>query len=539
MVPALLTLSYAPFKAEVECPRSHTCCGFARFRPYILVQICRLKLRTTSESSSTSTDTPAVSAAPPTTAPVVVTKTAVTLADHLDLRNLPLATTPGGKNFALKCLHPAESEIKVNRGPGGSLPSVGMNFDFIKTIPVPLNTVNCYIVQTANPLVPLMLDFLDSQGTSVGRAAYTNTAFGLSGYKTAWSSYGGLIPTTVNNYLEWVDDYRVTAQSLTLDYIAPMVADQGTITAAQFTHKPVTQSPASCTFRDSQGTPPYAMQSYNSVADTWFYEPMPDPQTLLMGTSAYTAKLREGVYQPLKLTKFKWVNARDRFVPLNSRSAVTGMIVREAVPSVPGSIAAVFPYMISDTPLATDAPLVKPSCHTVGLVHISGMGVTSTNNVSLRIRFRQCIEMHVTPGSLWSPMTEAPYPPDRLAYEMVAEIFGRMKDGYPASYNDLGKLKDTIGKLGNELIQYVDPVLDVLGMVPGVGSVASGLKTAMKVGKGVAGVVSAVKQRKKQRVSAQPATGEKAGDQPTSNTAAAAAARAQQKKGGRSKGQKR
>lgn len=503
------------------------------------MQICRLKVRTTTESSSSSTNTAAVTPAAPTTAPVVVTKTAVTLADHLDLRNLPLATTPGGKNFALKCLHPAESEIKVNRGPGGSLPSVGMNFDFIKTIPVPQNCTDVYISQTANPLVPFFANFVDNQGNSLSQAAYTNTVFGLSGYKTSWTSWNGLIPTTVNNYLEWVEDYRVTAQSLTLDYIAPMVADQGTITAAQMECKPVTESTAASTWNGSSSTPPYTLASYSRTADTWFYEPMPDPQTLLMGTSAYTAKLREGVYQPLKLNKFKFVNARDRFVPLSANRSAVGMQVREGILGVPGAVAPMFPYQISFTPISTDAPLVKPSCHTVGIIHLSGMGVSATNIVSLRVRFRQCIEMHVTPGSLWAPMTEAPYPPDRLAYDMVTEIFGRMKDGYPASYNDLGKLKDTIGKLGNELIQYVDPVLDVLGMVPGVGSVASGLKTAMKVGKGVANVVSAVKQRKKQRVSAQPATGEKSGDQPTSNTAAVAAAKAQQKKGGRPKGQKR
>lgn len=392
----------------------------------------------------------------------------------MDLRNLPLATTPAGKNFAIKTLHPADSEIKIARAPGGLLPSVGISADMVDTLPFPAGSTSCYIVQTANIWTPLSVVFTNAAGQYVDHYIWTNSALGGPGLLHAPTTWAALTAGSVALF-DKVTKFRVLSQSVTCDVIAPAVSDQGTIVSSQFDSSPKTISPATWVYGSSNYT-------ISGGADIWQYLDPPVSNALLMATSAYTSKAREGFYQPLKLDKFKWVDIFDTYFQSGS------VHTPETWNTTMNGAHSNFPVYYNAIPMApNDASLPKPSSNVVGMSWIEGVNST---NVSLRIRARQCIEVIPIPGGMYAPLAEAPYPPDELCFKMVREIGARMKDAYPASWNAQGTLKDAILKIGNGVLKFADPILDAVSMVPGVGSIAGGLKVA----KGIAGAVKAVTQ---------------------------------------------
>lgn len=409
----------------------------------------------------------------PVPAPTVVTKTKVSLADHLDLRNLPLATTPAGKNFAIKALHPADPEIKAARSPGGCFPSVGLSYDSIETIPFPATAVSAMFIQHPNCMIPACLVFLNSSGNYVDHYLWANNAFGGAGLMHAPANMtAALASFHTSNFYGQVDSYKVLSQSITCDVIAPAVSDQGTIVAAQIFDKPRTIQACSMSSDHTKFT--------DLVADCWIYERTPDLSALLMGTSAYTSKAREGFYQPLKVDKFKWVSVRDSVWYGKLAETYNNLCVVNT-----SSGWSNYPIYTNDSPFDVDCKaLVKPSANVVGLAYIEG--TAGNPSVSLRVRVRQVTEIIPTSGSIYAPLTEAPYPPDELSLKMVREIQARMKDGYPASYNDLGKLKNIISSIGSSVMKYAEPALDALTVVPGIGTAAKIASTGLKVAKALA-----------------------------------------------------
>lgn len=413
--------------------------------------------------------------------PVVVTKNMVSLADHLDLRNLPLSTTPAGKNFVIKSLHPADHEIKSVRGPGSTVPTLGVCADMVDTIPFPAGATSAYLVQTPNPAIPLSVIFVDSAGVGVEYWLWSNPGFGGPGlqrnptYNSAVSFWG--------NMHNQIEAYRVLAQSVTVDVIAPAVADQGTIVSAQFEKYPQTMQATTMIYDNNTW-------KIDQFCDVWAYDSVPEATAILMGTNAYTAKAREGFYQPLKIGTFKWRAVDDYMIQMAKANSMTAGSVNQTFTTNN------FPIYFAGTYISANGlPIPKPTSKIIGLTWIEG--TEGAPRVSLRLRARQVTEIIPTIGGTYAPLAEAPYPPDELAFKMVKEISARMKDAYPASYNASGKLKDIIKNIGEGILKFSDPVLDVVGMIPGVGNVASGVKTAIKGAKAVAGAVKAATERKK------------------------------------------
>lgn len=431
------------------------------------------------ESSSDSKVTQ--NTAVPVPAPVVVTKSAVTLAERMDLKNLPLSTTPGGRSFVLKSLHPADSEIKSTRAPGGMMPSLALSCDMIDTIPFPPNAVSCAIIQTPNIMFPASLVFYDINDNYVDHYIWANAALGGNAHPihapTLWSS----IISGLTNLDSKIVAYRTTAQSITCDVIAPAVANQGTITSAQFREMPLTASPCEM---DMSSAPPKILQA----TDVWYYNEAPSHAQLLMGTSAYTAKAVEGFYQPLKLTKFKWVNVNDAVMFLTDANVdrVCDSVARNFTL---GNYPIYFNALTPD-PKVTE-PMSKPSDHTVGLTYIEG--TAGNPQVSLRIRLRQVCEIVPKLGGVYAPLAEAPLPPDELCFKMLKEIGGKMKDAYPASYNDWGKIKDKILSIGKGVLKFADPILDVMSFVPGAGTVVGAIRKGVDLAKGIQSAFDAPK----------------------------------------------
>lgn len=456
----------------------------------------------------------------PVVAPVVTTKSSVTLADHLDLRNLPLATTPGGRAFAMKSLHPADSEIKTVRGPGGLYPSLGIAFDSIMTIPWPEGATYAVVIQWPNLMVPFNVQFhgpiaayADATDVILKNYLVINKALDT----TAGSVNSELTPILRDHFVDLahdIDAYRVMSQSVTCEVVAPAVADQGTIVSAQVVDRPRTlnQSYLNWTYSSSVPHDVWSNTVGGFTSDCWIYDDIPDPDNLVMGTTAYSGSARQGFYQPLKIDKFDFVSVDDPmyFYSPDSGAPLPAVTLDRAAWHL-GGAGNYNPYY-GNYPIATsqgwdhedhhkfssrvEQSILKPSGYAIGYTRIAG--TAGYPNVSLKFRFRQVSEILPVIGRRFAALAEAPFPPDDLSYRMVREIGARLKDAYPASYNDLSKLKEVIAKLGKGLLKYADPALTLVSTVaPQTAPAVAGVRTVLDGAKLVAAAVKRSRRRRK------------------------------------------
>jgi len=387
----------------------------------------------------------------------------------------------------MKALHPSDHEIKSTRVPGGNHMSVALCSDQIETIPITNAGATASITLIPNPLIPCVVDVIDGGTTTYKH--FINAAFGGTvRTNTTWSN----IFNQSQSFAKRVEKYRVTSQSVTVELIAPALADQGTITACQYDVPPRTVNPSYCDI-----TSPNDFNTGRTVyctPDFYVYEKPVTTSQMVLGTQAYTAKAREGAYMPLKLRSFKWRNNNDPMVAYATTAELGRVMCTSATPMDSSG----WPFYLGALP-STDqfgvAGLLPKNCgHGIGVMAIEGMAAS----VAIRVRVRQTLEIVCKPSTEFSPMAEVALPPDDTALRMYYEVSSRMADAYPASYNDLGKLKSIISGLAKKILPFVDPALDFLSGIPGpVGAIATGAKTVIPVVKQVREAVKKKKMAKK------------------------------------------
>lgn len=421
-----------------------------------------------------------------------MTTSGVTLADKLRLKDLPLATTPGGKNFVLKALHPSEHTIKSARVPGGNELSVALCSDQVYTFPITHANSGMDILLTPNVIIPASCK-LWSDGDPEKHYNMYNAAFGGTVVENPNSGPASAMIFQLSGLIR---QYRITAQSVTVELIAPTLTDQGTITAFQGVNPPLTGNLS--TFVVDGSNP---ITAARVGQDILVYPELPDSSSGILGSSAYTSKARDGCYMPLKLQKFKWYNFSDRAIFMSWPGV-------DPVSDIPYALnctnALDYPYYEARGNLVAwkGLPSMPKLCgDTYGKIVVAGLAA----GVSLRIRVRQVIEIVVPPGTTYAPLVEVSLPPDELALRMYKEISARMMDAYPASYNDLGKLFSTIKGMAQKILPFVDPLLEVISKMPGyvgdLGEIGKGVATLAKEG-----VQIARKRRKKRQQGKDPGT---------------------------------
>lgn len=415
---------------------------------------------------------------------VVLTSSGVSLADKLKLNELPLAATPGGKVFCLKALHPSEHTIKSARVPGGNINSVALCCDMVETFKV--TTAGSVVSINVVPSIFVPASVVIQNGDTRTYGNFYNAAFG--GRYIAQPNARSAI-SVLEQMLKNISMYRITSQSVTCELIAPALSDQGTITASQFANPPRTLN------NGSAGTETQA--AIDPLPDVYIYQDPPDPSAQILGTSAYTAKCRDGVYMPLKINSFKWRNMNDRVLIENIPAE--DMYSLNPIADISLNETLTYPYYESRSTYAhwdNTYPHPKLCGDNIGLISFAGMAA----NVAIRVRVRQVVEIAVRPSTLYAPLVETALPPDETSLRMYYEISSRMADGYPASYNDLGKLTNIIMGLGKKILPYVEPALDVVSKLPGpAGTVA---KLAQKAVPVVSSVVQTVASRKAAKAAA-------------------------------------
>lgn len=398
-------------------------------------------------------ESPSSSAVVPAAPAIVRTGNKISLADHLDLRNIPLATTPGGKNFSLKALHPADPEIRSSRIPGSNRSSTALFCDMVETIPISNADEHVRIVLMPSPCVPCTVIRGATEGSmTYASYAFCNVAFGGTFVVNPTAISYAHIEHLFNNVAE---QYRVAAQSVTVELVAPSTSNQGSIVSSQVVQKPQKFYGANISaYSGSQSGP---TQCY---APLELYDSPPFGAQLVLGTNAFTGEARDGVYAPLKLTSLSF---KDNNNPRACAGSVTGITVPTYAFTYNPYSPQIFPYP-GNTGNDLYVPMFAPwSCPNYSITTVTGMAA----NVALRIRVRQVLEIVPYPGTVYAGAMENALPVDELALKMYAEVSSKMRDAYPASFNDLGILKDVVVKLAKHLLPFVDPVLSAASSIPG------------------------------------------------------------------------
>lgn len=385
-----------------------------------------------------------------------MTTEAVSLRSHLKLDELPLATTTEGRKFVTKALHPADHEIKAVRVPGGVDNTVALQID--QVLDYPLDEAQTRIILAPDVFCPILVEaagLLDQYG---GRIRFTPTVFGGNG----WDSYDDGLADQVEVLRSNFESLAITSESVTIEFTAPALSNQGTITALQFPFHPQYIYPKKTdkVFSGDENLDfgiPYAM-----------FDAFPRKAAGLAGARAYNGKLTAGVYMPLRLDKFDQQYVNNLTVrgwgQVNNPDVDGHGLPRLGQFSDVG-------YIKARLGAPLQAERFRPLDKNFGIIYLDGYAAGS---VSIRIRFRMTVEGRVFPGSSYAPLAEPPPPPDDLAMRMYREIAGRMQNAYPSSFNDWNKLKGTVLSVANKILPHAAPWLSTaLSGLPYGGAISS------------------------------------------------------------------
>lgn len=410
--------------------------------------------------------------------------------EHLDLNNLPLANTEAGKNFVMKALHPSDHEIRVTRVPGGSDNTVAMAidqvFDYVPSVKSGTTAKPFMFIVRPNIQCPIWV--FEENGTEDGWTpaySFVPPAFAGKGY----------LPTTRTDDADtWayltknVEAVRITSESLTTELVAPSLSNQGTVVANQYAvYKQNVwstirnHSDSAAIHPDGSGT----MGNYTVVLPYQLIEQFPTKSMMMNGTRAFSGNARDGAYLPLRLDNFKMrglgsiVTAGVSQLFASDGYPMITPFAYEYSPDILHNLDHNFFYGSGGTMMG--GRYFGDLSNTYGQILYSGI---STDGTSIRCRFRMTVELRTYPGTNLAPLAEVPPPADSLAIDMYHEIAGRMKNAYPASYNDWDQLKKTIKTLARGALAVVNPAIHYLAqglpMGGAIGSIASSLAEGLQ-----------------------------------------------------------
>jgi hypothetical protein len=456
------------------------------------------------------------------------------LSEVITGKGIPFGSTLDGKAFATKVLHPADPICECKGVPdGGSRPTVMLNFNSNSVIapPIPIAdadtwNMDCIIIQH-----PVYRGYCQTYATSTP-GTYNTVFFDnpqipqISGTVDANNRQ--------DSFIQNVAEYRMVYGGVTGVWDAPKLANQGTIITAQY---PLRNRKVSVSLDGSVGHdakrvreeelpdkvrtqieslrnaryasgyepkedirddidkkkqfgayvgPPYADTAY-SLAQVWSEFPR-DFDSLFNMPSACMSVAELGFYAPFKVDdEMKWKKTFDIYAYIGmvygtylfsnaSTFHVNGTAqalntALNLMPPVPSEL----PYGLKTMgPLAPGGygNLIIDRC-SENIIHISGRNLSRQGRFFLYLRFGfQC---RVFPGSIYSPMQITPPELDHEALDCVRRIQRQLKDGYPADYNDWGKLFGVIKEAANQIGPFLGPFGAVARAVGGAAGLAESI----------------------------------------------------------------
>jgi hypothetical protein len=399
-----------------------------------------------------------------------------------------LGNTAEGSAWALKALHPADPVVEVAGLPDDTSTNVVMlNYQAAYTIRAPSETIDPtwgFVMQVhSNPVnFGFWIKTDENGGPSGTFAPFLNPQ---------------LVGTTVMDKAEaWSDKvkrWRMAYMSITLDFDGPALSNQGSIAGTMAPYSPYTFY--------------YGVQ-YDTIGNQAAFHPIrapgrpsesdfPNFSRIISNPNAYSGEARDGLYLPLKLTRThqQWKSEAD----LEHWVNYTYVAEKRAL-AVPTSTSATsYPhpglttFYSNPTTKSAEVKIMPPFGNDlVGHIAAKNLSVASGYNVIIRAGF----ECQVGSGSELTPFMRLSPPSDRLAIESYFQISRSMKDGYPASYNSLGKLWNIIRgaaiALSPAIAAFPHPAAKGIGA--GLGLIAAALPAHKQRRKKVETMPQAAKQ---------------------------------------------
>lgn len=371
----------------------------------------------------------------------------------------PMGTTDQGQFWAMKALHPAEPGVSMSGVPDEeTVPTVFQNYASSFQVSAPSATVwgfDAYFFP--HPYLMGMIQ-TNAGGITSAEIPIVNTQVGTG------------IPFVPFNLL--CERYRLGYMGVTAYHDASATTNEGTLAAAQYTAVP---TPLSIIANMSATVVP------NDVAimgEMWADKPRTFTQLQSM-PSAYLGNARDGCYCPYKLSRDfkKWRSTNDYVTYVDYFQATQMGIAtyQQGITNVgvgvldPGS-SIVYPYGIPGTHGTTGAGPFTSLVHKrmdSGMIHISARNLDPV--ASFTFYLRMGVEMQVLPGTTLSPMQMTSPALDQVALDSYAAVSRELRDGYPADYNDLGKILKVIAEVASDVLPMIfpgaGPVMQVAKMV--------------------------------------------------------------------------
>lgn len=415
-------------------------------------------------------------------------RTAQQLKNIIQAKGLNLGTTPNGADWCVKALHPSDPLTEVQGIPDqSSVPSLFMNFQTVANITPPTNATSTW--STEIQVFPHPIQFAAmSNHFSTGDVYQEVLNSQLTG-----TGHGVKYDSFCKQFKRW----RLAYAGVTIYQDGPDLANQGTVVCCQ---KPVevpefsiSMGSAPSLTRTTIGAfPAFNIDAADGRASYAASQAMPN---------AYFGRSREGVYVPLKLSENhqKWYSYADSMYQATS-SAVTPLITAPDTPNpiggqliITGNLNPVaygqYPFIsLNDMHQYTSGVNVgivgEPTANFCSQnwadICFKNMAVTT----SLSLFFRYGFECQVVPTSLMAPHLKLSPAYDPAALSAYYAISRELKDGYPADFNDLGKIWAAIKEVANTLSPIVE-------LIPGFGSsIVAGGKLAGKIGDRMVGALT-------------------------------------------------
>jgi hypothetical protein len=373
--------------------------------------------------------------------------------------NLAFGDTPTGADWCIKALHPADPLTEVRGVPDmSSMPTVCMNYQSVLTIQPSAGSVTPWSFEASLLPHPIQFMVADVYDNVVPLGTY----FELPNTQLAGANHADRYVGFRTLFQRW----RLAYMSVTCHQDGPDLANQGTICVSQPPVSPVcVNAPATDAF----------VQAACPMTVGYDIEDKPNYATSQSMPNAYLSRSRDGAYVPLKLTETcqDWVSEADSVYSTTLNHAVGNNFEDWNIPSANPSqcwpfIGLIPRYTVGTTPYGR---LTSP-CLSGNFAHISGRNLS--NQTSFTFYVRCGIEAQVSPSSGLAPQLKLSPPYDPRALATYFAIARELKDAYPASYNYLGRMWDTISPIAKSIFSS----LGTGGVLGGIGRVGNAVVDA-------------------------------------------------------------
>jgi len=462
--------------------------------------------------------------------------------------NVEFGRTMDGRDWCIKALHPADQLLEVHGIPDeDGIATTMLQYQATMTIGASegaTNTWDLIYQMTPNPLQFGYAAIYDSVSThSVNPVVVGFHNPQLWDEEAASADQGGKsVAVLCRDFEAW----RLAYMSVTAVHEGPTLADQGSVVACQ---KPVRFTNVPAVGLDPNGSA-YGYNEYIATTNVslWHASDVPNYSATAIMPNAYIGRARDGVYMPLKLdpTAYDWHGEHDMtghgalFIQYDPQSSESTLRLGTAIQSDLNNdtyalglapypeFLATHRHYVTTTKTGQD---VQGQCRLVPRKGLSGLrynvvsepappGTTTTYeqhncpipapmngqwgdicfkglSVSARIVFtvRLGLEVQIRPGSQMAPFLRPSPEYDPVALATYALISRRMKDAYPADYNDA----DKIWRVISTALKAVGPALT---LIPEVGPfLAMGTEGVAFAGDAIANIVAASREPKEGNVS--------------------------------------